>query len=218
MRDYARGATKNIAVCEIVHLYNCTINIAFIACALYKYCVLRASRYVLNIMHIVGSWKRLQDLPVTCKVKCKQPYTRTVPKNHAQSQNVIWHTALKRRRASRCSSRSVWYLLYNRKRAQRQKDTYLEQATLTIRPLVVQYHHHNNKENSMPQDARGMTKINFRVSEELDRRLRIVAANQRRTRSEILVEIVKKYVEWCEKKGYGEAKWIKIFRRNARIH
>ena len=53
----------------------------------------------------------------------------------------------------------------------------------------------------MPQDARGMTKINFRVSEELDRRLRIVAANQRRTRSEILVEIVEKYVGWYERGG-----------------
>ena len=55
MRDYARGATKNIAVCEIVYLYNCTINIAFIACALYKYCVLRSSGYVLYIIYIVGS-------------------------------------------------------------------------------------------------------------------------------------------------------------------
>ena len=49
------------------------------------------------------------------------------------------------------------------------------------------------------QDTEGMTKINFRVSEELDKRLRIVAAKQRRTRSAIMVEIVERYVNWHEK-------------------
>ena len=53
----------------------------------------------------------------------------------------------------------------------------------------------------MPQDADGMTKINFRLSEELDRRLRIAAAKQRRTRSEIMVEIVEQYVNWFERQN-----------------
>lgn len=63
---------------------------------------------------------------------------------------------------------------------------------------MVQYHRDQAKETGM-QDTEGMTKINFRVSEELDKRLRIVAAKQRRTRSAIMVEIVERYVNWHEK-------------------
>jgi len=52
----------------------------------------------------------------------------------------------------------------------------------------------------MSQDGRGMTKFNFRLSKGLAERLRVVAEQQGRSRSAVLVEIVGQYVKWAEKK------------------